>query len=336
MTQAIDPLLARHGIEWIATDEEILGGSTNGKVGRDSRGYVRHPELLYRPWKVAESGHELAIVFRDHALSDQVGFHYQRSPGNGRRRLPGQAARDRRRLPPEPRDPRARSSSTARTAGNTSPTAASRSSGTSTRAPCATPASRPTTVGEFLRDHPPTDTLPRLFSGSWISHNFAIWIGHPEDNRAWDALHTPASSSSARPQSGPSTPRTCLERAWRELYIAEGSDWFWWYGDDHSSALDALFDHLFRKHLRNVYALLGAEPPGLLFAAISQSAQGRKALHDQSPNSFLRRHCRRPLVVLRVDQRGEIRLRERPGDDDARLARGRCTPSGSASASTPC
>ena len=70
------------------------------------------------------------------------------------------------------------------------------------------------------------------------------------------------------------------------MYIAEGSDWFWWYGDDHSSALDALFDHLFRKHLRNVYALLRAEPPGLLFAAISRSSQGRKALHDQ-PNSFL-------------------------------------------------
>ena len=42
---------------------------------------------------------------------------------------------------------------------------------------------RPTTIGEFLREHPPTDTLPRLFSGSWISHNFAIWIGHDEDNR---------------------------------------------------------------------------------------------------------------------------------------------------------
>ena len=49
------PLLARHGIRWIATDEEILGCSTDGKVGRDGRGHVRHPELLYRPWKVAEA-----------------------------------------------------------------------------------------------------------------------------------------------------------------------------------------------------------------------------------------------------------------------------------------
>ncbi len=52
VSQAIIPLLAEHGIEWIATDEEILGCSTGGRVGRDSRGHVRHPELLYRAWKV--------------------------------------------------------------------------------------------------------------------------------------------------------------------------------------------------------------------------------------------------------------------------------------------
>ncbi len=81
VSQALIPLLASHGIEWIATDEEILGCSTGGRIGRDSRGHVRHPELLYRAWKVREADHELAIIFRDHSMSDQIGFHYQRSPG---------------------------------------------------------------------------------------------------------------------------------------------------------------------------------------------------------------------------------------------------------------
>jgi len=26
-----------------------------------------------------------------------------------------------------------------------------------------------------------------------------------------------------------------LKEAWEELYMAEGSDWCWWYGDDHTS-----------------------------------------------------------------------------------------------------
>ncbi len=100
VSQAIIPLLAEAGIEWIATDEEILGCSTHGKVGRDSRGHVRHPELLYRAWKVRESDHELAIIFRDHSMSDQIGFHYQRSPGPvAAGDFMGKLAAHRRRLP---------------------------------------------------------------------------------------------------------------------------------------------------------------------------------------------------------------------------------------------
>jgi hypothetical protein len=143
---------------------------------------------------------------------------------------------------------------------------------------------RPVTVGEHLREHPPIDVLPRLFAGSWISHNFAIWIGHGEDNRAWDALHTARQFLVQQTQAG-THPEDVVARAWEELYIAEGSDWFWWYGDDHSSALDALFDHLFRKHLRNIYTLFGLDPPGALFTPISQAAT-RRAIHEQ-PNSFL-------------------------------------------------
>src|SRR5207253_8815260 len=77
--QAMLPLLAQHGIRWLAADEEILSASTHGFVSRDNRGHVRNPDQMYRPYKVAEGGHELAIVFRDHALSDMIGFHYQRS-----------------------------------------------------------------------------------------------------------------------------------------------------------------------------------------------------------------------------------------------------------------
>src|SRR6266436_640132 len=80
--QAMLPLLDRHGIRWIATDEEILGQSTQGFVSRDSQGHVRNPEHLYRPYKVKEGNAELGIVFRDHALSDMIGFHYQRSPAD--------------------------------------------------------------------------------------------------------------------------------------------------------------------------------------------------------------------------------------------------------------
>ena len=282
--QAMLPVLARHGIEWIATDEEILGCSLHGKVGRDGRGHVRHPELLYRAWKVSEGGHDLGIVFRDHSMSDQIGFHYQRSSGPnaaadfiGKLHAIGDACRQNpATLVPVILD--------GENCWEYYPDGGVSFLRSLYQGAVRDPRVRPATVGEFLRDHPPTDTVPRLFSGSWISHNFAIWIGHHEDNRAWDAIHATRQFLVKEAADGRHDPKT-LARAWDEMYIAEGSDWFWWYGDDHSSALDALFDHLFRKHLRNVYSLLGSEPPGSLFTAISRAAPHRP-VHDQ-PTSFL-------------------------------------------------
>jgi alpha-amylase/alpha-mannosidase (GH57 family) len=282
--QAMVPLLAQQGIQWIATDEEIIGCSTHGRVGRDHRGHVRHPELLYRPWKVHESGHELAIVFRDHALSDQIGFHYQRSSGHaaaadflGKLHAIGDACRHNpATLVPVILD--------GENCWEYYPDGGVSFLRSLYHGAVRDPRIAPVTVGEFLREHPPVDYLPRLFSGSWISHNFAIWVGHEEDNRAWDALHATRQFLVEQTRTG-RVAEDVLAKAWEEIYIAEGSDWFWWYGDDHSCALDALFDHLFRKHLRNVYTLLGQDPPGFLFTPISCTAP-RRALHGQ-PNSFL-------------------------------------------------
>ena len=75
-----------------------------------------------------------------------------------------------------------------------------------------------------------------------------------------------------------------VRQAWEELYIAEGSDWFWWYGDDHSCAQDELFDYLFRKHLQNIYTLLGDEPPAELARPICKRVQ--RPTHSM-PRSFL-------------------------------------------------
>ena len=284
--QSMIPLLAEHGIHWIATDEEILSCSTHGLVGRDSRGHVRNPDRLYRPWKVREAESELAIIFRDHSMSDQVGFHYQRSPGPvaaadflGKVHAIGDACRHApATLVPVVLD--------GENCWEYFPDGGVSFLRSVYQAAARDPRIRPVRVDEFLREHPPrdVDTVPRLFAGSWISHNFAIWIGHPEDNRGWDALHAAREFLLAEERSGRHD-RTALEKAREEIYIAEGSDWFWWYGDDHSSALDGLFDHLFRKHLRNVYTLLGCDPPGSLFTPISRGAAHRP-LHDQ-PVSFL-------------------------------------------------
>jgi alpha-amylase/alpha-mannosidase (GH57 family) len=288
--QDMVPLLARQGIRWIATDEEVLSASTHGAVSRDGSGHVRNPAKLYQAYKVREGQAELNIIFRDHALSDLIGFHYQRS------------------------DPHAAADNFLNClSGISQAVQGERPALVSIildgencwehypgggvdflralyKACTQTPGVKPMKIGDYLERYPPHDVLPHLFAGSWISHNFAIWIGHEEDNAAWDALHrtrTYLKDKEAGRQGDKeketalqvslssclSVSLSALERAWEEIYIAEGSDWFWWFGDDHSSAQDALFDYLFRKHLQNVYILLGDAPPPELGRPISRKAQ---------------------------------------------------------------
>jgi hypothetical protein len=63
-----------------------------------------------------------------------------------------------------------------------------------------------------------------------------------------------------------------LSQAWEEIYIAEGSDWCWWYGEEHSSNEDDLFDIIFRSHLSAVYTIIGEDLPKQLLQPIRSRA----------------------------------------------------------------
>src|SRR3979409_1717497 len=102
--------------------------------------------------------------------------------------------------------------------------------------------------------------LPGFCPGSLIDANFYIWIGHADDQRAWSQL----AEARAALETSEVHPAALVEGR-QELLIAEGSDWFWWYGDDHSSAHDLEFDDLFRRHLRNAYRRLEKPVPDELF-----------------------------------------------------------------------
>jgi alpha-amylase/alpha-mannosidase (GH57 family) len=119
------------------------------------------------------------------------------------------------------------------------------------------------TIEEALREVPPSKTLTQLHTGSWISSDMDIWIGEDEENRAWNLLGE-TREFLERQKEGAELSEEKLREALFEVYAAEGSDWFWWYGPDFSTENDALFDDLFRQHLKNVYTLCGHLPPAQL------------------------------------------------------------------------
>ncbi len=105
-----------------------------------------------------------------------------------------------------------------------------------------------------------------LFPGSWIAGNFAIWIGEVEENTGWEYLLTARNDmvKSGIVQPDPLAPLPTdknsadyhVWKAFDEIYAAEGSDWFWWYGGDETSPSndDSPFDTAFRIHLAGAYA----------------------------------------------------------------------------------
>lgn len=117
-------------------------------------------------------------------------------------------------------------------------------------------------ISDYLEKEPHHKPLNKIFAGSWLNRNFKLWIDEPLKNLAWTYLKQVRDDFSSFVKSNPLHPN--IEDARKELFICEGSDWFWWYGEPNDSGRDNIFDYLFREHLKNIYVFLGLEPPNYL------------------------------------------------------------------------
>ena len=139
-------------------------------------------------------------------------------------------------------------------------------------------------IGQHLAAHPARATLTRLHSGSWIDSDFHIWIADPVKNRAWELLlrarkrwqrAVDDAGDKSRSDAGLSAGR--IEEAYGHLLAAEGSDWFWWFGEPFHSAEDATFDRLFRAHLAAAWSALGESVPAELGEPVARGGPSRQA-----------------------------------------------------------
>jgi alpha-amylase/alpha-mannosidase (GH57 family) len=269
VSQFVVPIFARHGLAWIATDGGVLARS-----GR--WGYEAHdPDVLCQPYRTEERKSSIAVFFRDGELSDAIGFRYHAYED------PQQAASDFvkqikehvvARIHAETdhvltiildgenawgayRDDgrpflHALYEALARDGELQAVTLAEYIQGNAVRGV------RPHGIDSLTRVHD-------LFTGSWIDEtgsapgvDLGTWIGEPEENLGWELLLRAREFLTG---SGADTDRD--RAAFEALYVAEGSDWFWWLGADQDSGSDDEFDDLFRAHLKNIYLGVGATPP---------------------------------------------------------------------------
>jgi len=257
------------GVQWMATDEGVLSRTLGMSFMRDGRGRVSDAsaEKLYSIHRYENQQTRIHLLFRDHAISDLIGFVYSGMP-------PVEAASHLIQNIKESAQPVLAKGQDAVVAiildGENAWEYYPQSGREFLRrfydALQKEPSIEAVTVSEAIERHRNFNMLNALSPGSWIHANFNVWIGAPEDNKSWDYLYNARNFYSQ-------ASRSCSEEqrklALEELFIAEGSDWNWWYGPEHHSSNDREFDELYRKHLSNVYQALGATPPDYLAQPIA-------------------------------------------------------------------
>jgi len=294
-----------HGVVWVATDQQVMNKSGGAPGGAPVR-----PFLVDADTKKGSDGSnkdELAVYFRNTQQSNDMGFKYQSLTGeqsssdlvkNVVAQAPSFGAED-------------RVITLILDGENAWETFSKEHDGKGffhklyTKLSAAYDAGEIITVtgSEYLLGNPSRNVpahqisklpeLEPLFPGSWIGGNFSIWIGEGEENAAWAYLHT-ARADLAKSGLKQPDPKTLLPtkkntveyetwRAFDEMYGAEGSDWFWWYGADMTSPSnnDSPFDLAFRTHLAGMYQHMNAalklqgkaEIPMPVFKPLIQAAE---------------------------------------------------------------
>jgi alpha-amylase/alpha-mannosidase (GH57 family) len=260
-------ILARQGIQWAASDEGILANTLKEKFSHSS---------IYMPYLLDTGRNQIKLFFRDHYLSDSIGFVYSNWPYEQavsdfinrlhliRKLLIDQYGEEslERLVVPIILDgencweyyeadgkPFLRLLYERFTEDSTLETV---------------------TFSEMLDVQDSQQKLNNIFPGSWINSNFNIWIGSEEDNKSWDILAQTRDFLVKQENEGIHSDEI-IRQAWEKIYIAEGSDWNWWYGEEHSSANDMEFDQLYREHLIDIYRMLDQEIPAILYQTIKRS-----------------------------------------------------------------
>lgn len=291
VAEEIVSMIARAGIRWIATDEDVLANSLPDidAFTRDTADTVLQADALYRPYAVqGPRGGPVAIIFRDHLISDKVGFEYSGTPGE-------EAAAD---LVQRLENVRIQLEASGAEGPNLVTVlldgenaweyydndgkeflhALYRTLSESSTLVTVTPSGYLDALDEGAI---PLREIDELWPGSWIDGTFSTWIGEEEENQAWEYL---LKTREALQSASANLDEQTLEQALLTMYIAEGSDWFWWYGADQNSGADDSFDRQFRSYLEQVYTLINSPVPAFVHVpVIPQAAQEP----DRQPTDLL-------------------------------------------------
>lgn len=275
-------MLSSLGVEWSLSDEGILANSINFEFEHDFKGYIKEPYHLLKTYKYKTSTSDLKMIFRESTIPNLIGFEYQNhNPIATANDLYDRIKVLQSKILSSPDNEHLL---TIALDGENcwENYLEDGASFLKTLYTLITEDDSLETVllSDYLEKTKEDKLLPKIASGSWINRNFKLWIDEPVKDIAWTYLKRVRQDFANFVKREPLNPN--IELARRELFICEGSDWFWWYGEPNDSGRDNIFDFLFRTHLKNVYRYLDLDTPKYLDDPLSDISTSKPSKYPKS------------------------------------------------------
>jgi 4-alpha-glucanotransferase len=149
---------------------------------------------------------------------------------------------------------------------------------------CDHPKLRLCTFSEALDEQVSCGQLQHLTAGSWVYGTFSTWIGSTDKNRGWERLIEAKTAYDGVMAAGtlPAEEQALVDQ---QLAICEGSDWFWWLGDENPAGPVSDFEKLYRHQLSRLYDLLHLPRPSSLDQVLSRGRGAPAAGGVMKPGS---------------------------------------------------
>ena len=266
-------LLADEGIKWTISDEGVLSNSIGFDFIRDFKGNLNDPYHLLKVYNYKTKDSEIDVIFRDRSIPNLINFEYaginpEMAGGDLYDKI--KVIQNKLLISPDESHLLTIASDCENCWENY------QNDGRDFLEKiysliCEDETLETVLISDYIEHDRHKKTLKKIYSGSWIDKTFQYWIGDPEKNKAWAYLKSTKDTFEKYSKKCKNNEK--VELAHRELLIAEGSDWFWWYGEPNNSGQDFVFDYMFRERLKNIYLFLDLEYPEYLNQTIITSME---------------------------------------------------------------
>lgn len=275
-------MLSDLGVEWSISDEGILASSIDFEFEHDFKGFLKEPYHLLKTYEYKTEKSDIKMIFRDSTIHNLISFEYpHHNPIATANDLYDRIKVMQSKILSSPdKDHLLTIALDGENCWENYFEDGSSFLKTLYTLITEDDTLETVLISDYIEQTKEHKLLPKIAAGSGFNRNFKLWIDEPVKDLAWTYLKRVRDDFAEFEKREPLNPN--IELARKELFICEGSDWFWWYGEPNDSGRDNIFDFIFRTHLKNIYKYLDLDIPKYLDDPITDISPSKPSKYPKS------------------------------------------------------